>query len=187
MAPLLAAQGSRSSSLSVSSSQSVSSSTELCSADDNRQRTFKPANPKTRKPKTCRKCGESLSRDKNHTCENTGEASRLPSANASPHSGELSACAANPQSAPPPFDEDDDADDYIPPQFTKDAPRTPCLGKERFKCSAAMLPDYWKQVGGWCPSCMCERYKLLEVPCHIEDLAKFLGVPYVAKQATVAV
>jgi len=50
-----------------------------------------------------------------------------------------------------------------------------------------MMPDHWRDIDGWCPSCMCERYKLGEAPCHNEDLAKYLGVPYVAKQVTVAV
>src|SRR6266550_5645638 len=68
-------------------------------------KSLKPSNRKTRKPKTCRHCGGPLSRDKNHTCENTGGTSRPPSPAASPSSADnIPAAPEAPESAAPPSD-----------------------------------------------------------------------------------
>ena len=64
-------------------------------------KSLKPSNRKTRKPKTCRHCGGPLSRDKNHTCENTGGTSRPPSPVGSPSSAELSPAAQPPSPRAP--------------------------------------------------------------------------------------
>ena len=77
------------------------------SNDSNSTSTSKPSNlkPKTKKPKTCKQCGGPLSRDKNHSCENTGGTSRPPSPAASPSSADnIPAAPEAPESAAPPSD-----------------------------------------------------------------------------------
>jgi len=72
---------------------------------DDSLKSFEPSNRVTRKPKTCKQCGGPLSRDKNHTCENTGGTSRPPSPTASPSSADnIPAAPEAPESAAPPSD-----------------------------------------------------------------------------------
>ena len=71
------------------------------SVSDDSLKSLEPSNRVTRKPKTCKQCGGPLSRDKNHSCENTGGTSRPPSPAASPSSADIFAAQA-PESATPP-------------------------------------------------------------------------------------
>jgi hypothetical protein len=176
-----ATQGSRSASMSGIEAGSGSSTTELRSVPADRSNSnSKPANRRTAKPKTCRHCGESLSRNKNHACKTDGGVAPKPPVEGllvppAPPSGD-DVAAQVPSPPPAKHIEEDEFEQRHEVPEAASAPRIPCRGLERFGCKASMKPEYWEQIDGWCPACRFKRMRLHEITCPDPQLAASLGI-----------